>query len=223
MQAILIHHNRRARDEVTQGLAHENITMSEHPNVADLNGELFDSAFVLIYADPHHHKLLEEVAQIRQRKYSLPIIILDESEHTNIKNKILQNGADAYFAKPFEYREIATEIKQIMCKKESLCVHKWLRAFDIWLDLNKRLVRRCNQIIPLSNKEFSLLEYFIINRGKIITRDSLMEYVWDRNANFASNTVDVHVNRLRKKLDDPFKEKLIHTVHCVGYVFDRKR
>ncbi len=84
-------------------------------------------------------------------------------------------------------------------------------------------MKRSNKIFRLRNKEFSLLEFFIINRGKILTRNLILEHVWDRNANFASNTVDVHINRLRQKIDVPFREKLIHTVPCVGYVFDRRK
>ena len=98
---------------------------------------------------------------------------------------------------------------------------KWLRAYDIWLNMRRRFVKRHKLVIPLRNKEFALLEFFIINRGKIVTRDDILEHVWDRNGNFASNTVDVHINRLRRKLDRPFPEKLIHTIHCVGYRFEK--
>lgn len=99
---------------------------------------------------------------------------------------------------------------------------KWVRAFDIGIDLMRHRVKRREKYIPLRNKEFSLLEFFIENQGKVLTRDTILEFVWDRNGTFASNTVDVHVNRLRRKLDDGFKEKLIHTVHCIGYIFEKR-
>lgn len=96
------------------------------------------------------------------------------------------------------------------------------KAFDVRLDARAHFVKRQNQPIPLRNKEFALLEFFIMNQGRVLTRDDILECVWDRNGHFTSNTVDVHINRLRQKIDRPFKEKLIHTVHCVGYVFDRR-
>ena len=104
-----------------------------------------------------------------------------------------------------------------------LDIHKRVRLYDIHLDLEHRFARRNKQTFPLRNKEFALLEFFMNNRGRVLTRDSILEHVWDRNATFSSNTVDVHINRLRRKLYDPFREKLIHTVHCLGYIFEKRK
>lgn len=92
-------------------------------------------------------------------------------------------------------------------------------CFDLTLDYMKRVVRRGNQVIPLRNKEFSLLSYFMKNIGLVLTREQIVREVWDREATIFTNTVDVHIHKLRKKIDNDAKRRLIRTIPCIGYQF----
>lgn len=225
MYAILLHKSGQRMWEIQKGLLQENISVEGKiwKPLQELSAETFDTQLLLLAADPPDYEILHLMPHIRKQKYTLPVVLLDELENETARKNSLASGVDAYFSKPFNFCELATSLKKLVARKENENLNRWLRAYDVWLNIEQRLAKRCNQIIPLRNKEFSLLEFFIINRGKVLTRNTLLEYVWDRNANFASNTVDVHVNRLRRKLDDPFDEKLIHTIQCVGYVFDKRK
>ncbi len=122
------------------------------------------------------------------------------------------------FDKPFEIGRISRIIKSHIINEGETA------GFDVCqhlsLDLNKRSVCCDSAIVPLRNKEFELLQFLILNRGRLVSRTMLIDHVWDRNTKISSNTLDVHIGRLRKKLEEPFKNKFIHTVHSIGYRFD---
>lgn len=184
--------------------------------------EIINANVLILCCYSPKREILRLIQELRRKKYCLPIIVLDEEENHNTEKMALKLGADRYLSKPIIYRNFAIDLKNLAFKKERIHEQKWIRVCDIYLDLERRFAKRKKHIIPLRNKEFSLLEFFMINHGKVLTRNAILEHVWDRNSNFASNTVDVHINRLRRKLEDPFKQKLIHTIPCVGYIFDRK-
>lgn len=179
------------------------------------------NALIIACAFPNP-EMVKYIPRLKRIKPAAPIIVMDEARNDETKNQAFAFGADGYFAKPFDMKYIAFELKNMAAKK-SLNGNRWLRAFDVWLDRENRFVKRHTRFSALRNKEFSLLEYLMMNKGKILTRNLLLEHVWDRNANFMSNTVDVHINKLRQKIDKYFKAKLIHTIPCVGYFFGRKK
>ncbi len=224
MEAIILHKAGQRIWNLQKGLGYENI--KTHSKIwepsKELGPEIFDTNILILGCDSPDYGIIYIIPELRTKKYLFPIVVIDESKNEETKKLADSLGADTYFAKPFLFRNLAIELKNLVYKKENLMNHKWLRAYNIWLDMENRLVKRDKHTIPLRNKEFALLEFFIINRGKVLSRNAIMEHVWDRNANFASNTVDVHINRLRKKLDDPFREKLIHTIPCIGYSFEKR-
>ena len=222
MNAIIFHKNGKRVNEIRKKLGFENIYIESRTYIPahSSNIRIADTNMILIKLDSPDTEILALLPILKQKWNRLPIVVLDEQENTIAKQRALQLGADAYFSKPFYYRLLAIHLKNLACRKESYRKGKWVRALGVCLDMERRFVRRNNRTVRLRNKEFSLLEYLIINRGKLLTRNSILEHVWDRNANFASNTVDVHINRLRQKIDAPYKKKLIHTVPCVGYMFD---
>lgn len=224
MNAILIHKPGERTGDIVKGLRTENIRVKRYMwNLRnDPDPKIFEAAILFLYIESPNPELLNLLPYLRRNKNFLPIIIIDETENPEIKNRSFELGADAYFSKPLSFRLLAMKLKHLICRKENIKRNHWMRAFDIRLDMEHRFVKRHERIIPLRNKEYLLLEYFMMNRGKLLTRDSLLEYVWDRNADFASNTIDVHINRLRRKIEHPTHEKLIHTVHCMGYIFDKK-
>lgn len=225
MLAIALHSPEIRIDDYQRGLKYENIELHgiSWDCESELDSKIFDANIVIIaLKSPEITIMTRGLNQLKKKKKYMPVIIMDEVDSDETRVCALSLGAYNYFSKPIFYRDVAIVMKHLAFRTDQP-KNKCLSAFDMKLDLEHRFVKRESHGSQLRNKEFALLEFFMMNRGKVLTRNSILEHVWDRNANFASNTVDVHINRLRRKIDDPFKEKLIHTIHCVGYIFEKRR
>jgi DNA-binding response OmpR family regulator len=155
---------------------------------------------------------------IRRRDPELPILILTATDHVAERVACLDAGADDYLTKPFSFSELSARVRALM-RRKGRPVQTILRIEDLQLDCVQRTVHRGGKAIELTPKEFSLLEYFMRNAGRHITRNMIIEFVWKLSPDTMTNVVDVYVNYLRKKIDDGAKVKLIHTVRGVGYEF----
>lgn len=155
---------------------------------------------------------------IRSNDENLPILILTATDYVAERVACLDAGADDYLTKPFSFSELSARVRAL-ARRKGKPVQTVLRVEDLELDCVRRTVRRANKDIDLTPKEFSLLEYFMRNAGRRITRNMIIEYVWKLSPDTMTNVVDVYVNYLRKKIDDGAKVKLIHTVRGVGYEF----
>ncbi len=151
---------------------------------------------------------------------NVPVLMLTALGTTDNKITGFDAGASDYLVKPFEFRELLARVKVLIRKPDHLPeTTDVLVAGDLELDLEKKVVRRGNSSIDLTAKEFSLLEYFMRNKGRVLSRQDIAEKVWDVNFDFGTNVVDVYVNFLRKKIDKGFDKKMIHTRVGFGYVF----
>jgi DNA-binding response OmpR family regulator len=151
---------------------------------------------------------------------NVPVLMLTALGTTDNKITGFDAGASDYLVKPFEFRELLARVKVLIRKPDHLPeTTDILVAGDLELDLEKKVVRRGNSSIDLTAKEFSLLEYFMRNKGRVLSRQDIAEKVWDVNFDFGTNVVDVYVNFLRKKIDKGFDKKMIHTRVGFGYVF----
>lgn len=149
-----------------------------------------------------------------------PVIMLTALGATDDKIMGFDAGADDYLVKPFEFRELLARIKVLLKKAEqSPNVTNKLTFEDLELDLEKKVATRGATNVELTAKEFSLLEYFMRNKGKVLSRNDIADNVWDIRFDFGTNVVDVYVNFLRKKIDKGFSKKLIHTKVGFGYIF----
>jgi two-component system copper resistance phosphate regulon response regulator CusR len=158
----------------------------------------------------------EVCAELRAAKRTVPILMLTALDDLQDKLKGFHVGADDYLPKPFETPELVARVRALLRRDK---VHKSLvtRIADLELDRENRRVTRAGQEIKLTRREYDLLEALASNEGRVLSRQTIQERVWTDDESF-SNTVDVFVGTLRKKIDSPFPLKLIHTVHGFGYV-----
>jgi DNA-binding response OmpR family regulator len=162
---------------------------------------------------------LDTARHLRQYGFSGPILMLTALSSTKDKVHGLDAGADDYLTKPFAFDELTARVRALLRRPSSGGAQTSKLSFsDLEMDLVSRNVARHGQSLTLTPKEFALLEYFLRNPNRPISRTSISEHVWDVHFDSDSNVVDVYINMLRKKVDAPFKTKLIHTVVGVGYV-----
>ncbi|MBS1778662.1 MAG: response regulator transcription factor [Bacteroidetes bacterium] len=159
---------------------------------------------------------------IRERDSRIPIIMLTALNLTDNKVQGFDMGADDYIVKPFEFRELLARIKAMLrradAQTENAEEEKILSIADLEVNLDNKEVKRSNQKITLTAKEFQLLEYLLKNKGKVVSRADIAKDVWDIDFDTQTNVIDVYVNFLRKKLDKDFSPKLIHTQVGMGYI-----
>jgi DNA-binding response OmpR family regulator len=163
---------------------------------------------------------LDLCKKLKKLNSNLPVLMLTALGTTDDKIIGFEAGANDYLVKPFEFRELLARVK-VLVRKPDLSTEtvNILTVGDLELDLEKKVARRGSSSIDLTAKEFSLLEYFMRNSGRVLSRIDIAEKVWDIKFDFGTNVVDVYVNFLRKKIDKGHDKKLIHTRVGFGYVF----
>lgn len=160
--------------------------------------------------------------KIKALSPEIPILMLTALGTTDDKLAGFDSGADDYLVKPFEFKELVARIK-VLTKRARPFDHgnyvpTMLQVGDLKLDLDRKVALRGDQVISLTAKEFSLLEYLMRNKGKVVSRNDISQNVWDLNFDTGTNVVEVYVNILRKKVDKDFSSKLIQTRIGLGYV-----
>lgn len=158
-------------------------------------------------------------SKLRQSNIITPIIMLTAKDALEDKITGLSDGADDYMTKPFSFEELLARIRALLRRNQDYKTSV-LKVRDLELDPWWRKVTRSGRDIVLTGKEYALLEYLMRNRGRIVTQSMIIEHVWDMNYEGTSNIVNVYINHLRKKIDNDFTKKLIHTVRGHGYRID---
>jgi len=159
--------------------------------------------------------------KIRERKDNVPILVLTAKDSVEDTVRGLDAGCDDYLTKPFAFAELLARIRALLRrdKKEKESV---LRIADLSLSIVTHKVMRQGKEIELTSKEYALLEYFMRNPEKVLTRTMISEHVWDYHFDSNTNVIDVYVNYLRKKIDKDFDPKLIHTIRGIGYMMKKE-
>ena len=160
---------------------------------------------------------LQVLETMRNRKNTTPVLLLTAMDSIEDRVKGLNAGADDYLVKPFAFDELIARVRALTRRGNNQTGSK-LEIADLVVDINAHTVHRNNILINLSSKEFAILEYLLTNQGVVLSRGKINQHMWSYEYDGASNIVDVYIRYLRKKIDDNFEPKLIHTVRGVGYV-----
>lgn len=160
---------------------------------------------------------LEILRSLRGKDDKTPVLLLTALDRIPDRVSGLDSGADDYLVKPFAFDELLARIR-VLLRRSAGSVSNVYTLADLTVDCDARTVKRGETNISLSAKEFSILEYLIRNSGTVLSRERISNHIWNYDYEGGSNIVDVYIRYLRKKIDDGFEKKLIHTVRGVGYV-----
>jgi two-component system, OmpR family, copper resistance phosphate regulon response regulator CusR len=221
MKILLIEDERKTIQFIKKGLEENGYKVDAAEDGKSGKNLAFRNQYNLIITDVILPELngRDLCKELRTAKIETPILMLTALGDTDDVVAGLDSGADDYLAKPFEFKELLARIRSLTKRQPQVQVNEnQLRIADLVLDINDRSVTRAGKKIDLTSKEFSLLEYFLRNQGRVIPRAELSKHVWNVDFDTGTNMVEVYVNYLRKKIDKDFDGKLIHTQFGMGYI-----
>ena len=220
MRILVIEDDREAASWLVKGLA-------ESGHVADhaADGEeglalASEGLHDVLIVDRMLPKLdgLSLIRKLREQDNKTPVLVLSALSDVDERVKGLRAGGDDYLGKPYAFAELLARVEGLGRRTGDASLETKLRAADLEIDLLTRAVTRSGRPIVLQPREFKLLEYLVRNAGHIVTRTMLLENVWDYHFDPQTNVIDVHVSRLRSKIDKGFDEPLLQTVRGAGYM-----
>lgn len=220
MKILLVEDEEKLANALAKGLVHEGYAVdsigdgkkaltriSLHRNDYDLI--ILD--LMLPSMDGH-----EICKQVRAWNITIPILVLTARAETDTKVELLLSGADDYLVKPFSFAELTARVRALL-RRPTESLPETLKVGDLELNSTERRVMRAGEEIPLTLKEFGLLEYFMRHPNQVVNREDLLSHLWDFNYAGFSNVVDVHVKNLRRKLGEGNPGAVLETVRGIGY------
>jgi two-component system OmpR family response regulator len=165
---------------------------------------------------------LSLIERLRKEKIKLPIIVLSAKKTVDDRIVGLQTGGDDYLVKPFSFSELLARVQALLRRSQLQEEPTRLTVNNLTMDIVRRKVFRDEREIELQQREFALLEYLMRNAGRVVSKTMIMQHVWDYNFDPESNVVESRICRLREKIDKSFSHKLIHTIHGVGYLLEKR-
>jgi DNA-binding response OmpR family regulator len=218
MRILLVEDNRRLSDSLRTTLVEDGYAVDTAYDGVEGEDMALLTPFDIIILDIMLPKRdgIEVCRSLRDQKMSTPILMLTARDALDDRVLGLDSGADDYLVKPFEIKELRARLRALL-RRDSGNKSGNLIIEDLRLDPSTHYVWRADTPLDLTAKEYSLLEYMMRNPNRLITREMVISHLWDYDQRIASNVVDVYIRRLRRKVDDPFKVKLIETVRGAGY------
>lgn len=218
MKVLVVEDEKKIASFVRKGLEAQGFAVE-----VALNG---DEGFTLATTRPYAAMVLDIMLpgrdglsilrNLRERKLALPIILLTAHSELNERLEGLNLGADDYLTKPFHIEELIARLRAVT-RRASGSSQSILAVADLTMNLLTREIRRAGRRIELTTREYSLLEHLMRSPGRVLTRVEICERVWEYNFDPGTNLVDVYIQRIRKKVDGDYPEKLIETIRGVGY------
>jgi two-component system OmpR family response regulator len=220
MRILVIEDDQETRDYLAQGLTQSGHVVDAADDGKDGLFLALDQEFDVMIVDRMLPGLdgLSIVETVRSSGRRTPILILSALGEVDDRVEGLRRGGDDYLVKPFAFSELEARLEALVRRGDGDAVETRLQVADLELDLLTRQVKRAGREIELQPREFRLLEYLMRHSGQVVTRTMLLEKVWDYHFDPQTNVIDVHVSRLRRKIDKDFDEPLIQTVRGAGYV-----
>lgn len=219
MRILVVEDEKRIADFIARGLKEEHYAVDvaydgeEGLYLADINPyDLMVFDIMLPKQDG-----IAMCKELRGKKVNTPILML--TARAAVKDKVsgLNSGADDYLTKPFSFEELLARVK-VLLRRQNNEKTSVLKVADLELNQLNHEAQRGGKKIVLTSKEYSLLEYLLLNKGQVISRWMISEHVWNEQFDSMTNVIDVHIRNLRTKIDNGFKRKLIHTIRGSGYI-----
>ena len=220
MRILVIEDDRDAASWLMKGLTESGHVADHAANGEDGLAMALEAIHDILIVDRMLPKLdgLSIIRTLRAKGITTPVLILSALSDVDERVKGLRAGGDDYLAKPYAFSELLARVEGLGRRSGQESQETKLKACDLEIDLLTRSVTRGGQNIPLQPREFKLLEYLMRNAGHIVTRTMLLENVWDYHFDPQTNVIDVHVSRLRSKIDKGFDDPILQTVRGAGYM-----
>ena len=218
---LIVEDDAETADYLGRGLSQEGHSVELVANGQDGLFRASDGTFDLIILDRMVPVLdgLSVLRALRAAKIETPVLILSALASVGDRIEGLECGSDDYLVKPFSFAELLARANALLRRSESrVAADHRLTVGDLVIDPLSRSVKRAGKKLDLKPREYLLLEYFARNEGRVVTRTMLLEQVWDYHFDPATNVIDVHVSRLRRKLEEGFERPMLHTVRGAGYM-----
>ena len=221
MQILVIEDERKLANAVKEGLEAEDYAVSLAASGEEGFYQLCQKTFDLAILDvmlPGHDGF-EILKSIRQLGMKVPVLLLTARDTVEDRVQGLDTGADDYLVKPFAFPELLARVRALL-RRNNPEQSTRSRVGDLEIDFTHRVVARAGRRVELTAKEFEIVEYLFLNKGRIVSREMLARELWKETARQTplDNVIDVHITHLRRKLDDNFSQKLLHTVRGLGFV-----
>ncbi len=218
MRILVVEDDKKVAGFIAQGLQQEShaVDVVHDGESGAYQAETFDYDLVVLDLMLPRLPGLELLRRLRTRNAHVPVLILTAKGDLQDRIAGLDSGADDYLVKPFAYAELSARVRALLRRAVKEDVK--LRIADLEVDTATHIVKRAGRRIDLKPKEYALLEYLLHNARRPVSRNMIVEHVWDIHFDAVSNVVEVHINWLRNKVDKGFSPPLIHTLRGVGYI-----
>ena len=219
MRILLVEDDARVASFIRRGLKEENyaVDLAKDGEEAVYMGQTGVYDLMILDLLLPKKSGLEALRALRAERVTTPTLILTAKDEVEDRVRGLDAGADDYLTKPFGFEELLARIRALLRRRGDM-VPTLLKVGDLELDTLRHKARRTGKELELTSREYALLEYLLRHANRVVTRTMLAEHVWEQDFDPLSNVIDVHIARLRRKIDDGFRKKYLQTLRGTGYM-----
>ena len=223
MRILLVEDEPRMANVIAKGLREQSyaVDVAEDGDAALYQTSINDYDLILLDVLLPHRNGFEVCRELRSRENQTPILMLTARASIDDRLTGFDAGADDYLTKPFSFRELLARIRALL-RRDVQLRPEIFEVADLTVDSASHRVSRANRDVQLTAKEYALLEYLARRTGQLVSRAEIAAHVWDDSFDPFSNTIEVYINRLRKKIDDAHSNKLLHTRRGEGYILESR-